>query len=99
MEAIPGPLSRAEALREAARMASVLEEAHRTGAAENDERMDVYEFGCALFQMLTGRPVTSARRRVEPPRLEKFLVKCLASEPAERFQTIAEMNAALDKLA
>ena len=79
-------------------MAGALEEARRSGVTQSDERAAIYDFGRALFEMLTGRAVSPARRRVEPPRLEKFLVKCLAPDPAERYQSVAEMKAALDKL-
>jgi predicted ATPase/Tfp pilus assembly protein PilF len=78
-----------------------------------DKRSDVFSFGAVLYEMLAGRQafdgsstgeVWSAVLRDEPRPLKapapvnSIVRRCLAKEPAERFQTMPEVRAALQQL-
>ncbi|HEV2200940.1 MAG TPA: protein kinase [Bryobacteraceae bacterium] len=78
-----------------------------------DERSDIFSFGAVLYEMLSGRrafggdtmaQVLSAVLRDEPSRLEvpaaleRVVTRCLAKQPGERFQTAAELKAALEQV-
>jgi serine/threonine-protein kinase len=79
-----------------------------------DARSDIFSFGVVLYEIISGnRPfegtstahVLSAVLRDEPkplqtlPQLERIVMRCLAKRPAQRFQTIAEVKAALEQVA
>jgi eukaryotic-like serine/threonine-protein kinase len=78
-----------------------------------DARSDIFSFGAVLYEIISGnRPfegrstvqVLSAVLRDEPkplptsPQLECIVMRCLAKQPGQRFQTIAEVKNALEQI-
>jgi serine/threonine protein kinase/Tfp pilus assembly protein PilF len=78
-----------------------------------DQRSDIFGFGALLYEMLSGRRafagesmarVLSAVLRDDPPPLQappalaRIVMRCLDKDPAERFQSIAELKAALENI-
>jgi eukaryotic-like serine/threonine-protein kinase len=76
-----------------------------------DARSDVFSFGTVVYEMLSGRrafggqsmvQVLSAVLRDDPlplasSPLSSVVRRCLAKEPGERFQTMSEVRAALER--
>jgi serine/threonine protein kinase len=72
-----------------------------------DRRSDVFSFGAVLYEMLAGRRAFDSLAAVvrdnpkpleAPAELKQVVMRCLAKSPAERFQSIADLKAALERI-
>ena len=65
-----------------------------------DIRSDVFSFGIVLHELLSGVRASGAgdafRSGQAPPALARIVQRCLADNPRERFQTMAEVRAVLE---
>ncbi len=79
-----------------------------------DVRSDIFSFGAVLYEIISGNrafggtstaQVLSAVLRDEPkaletlPQLDRIVMRCLAKQPAQRFQAMTEVMAALEQVA
>ncbi len=79
-----------------------------------DARSDIFSFGAVLYEIVSGNrafggtstaQVLSAVLRDEPkplrtlPQLERIVMRCLSKQPGQRYQTMAEVKAALEQIA
>src|SRR5205814_5018302 len=77
-----------------------------------DARADVFSFGAVLYEMVSGScafrgtsvaQVLSAVLRDDPrpleapPAVAHIVTRCLAKQPGQRFQTMADVKAALEQ--
>jgi serine/threonine-protein kinase len=78
-----------------------------------DARSDIFSFGLVFYEMLSGQRaftadtgigIMAAIVRDEPrplktmPELERIVARCLRKAPADRFQTMGELRAALEQV-
>lgn len=65
-----------------------------------DIRSDIFSFGIVLHELLSGVPASSDRDAFRsgqtPPALARIVQRCLAANPRDRFQTMAEVRAVLE---
>jgi serine/threonine-protein kinase len=65
-----------------------------------DVRSDVFSFGIVLHELLSGVRAASGddafRSGQAPPALARIVQRCMAANPRERFQTMAEVRAVLE---
>jgi eukaryotic-like serine/threonine-protein kinase len=78
-----------------------------------DARSDIFSFGAVLYEMLSGRRAFDAPSGIEtltavlrddpppleaPPALSGVVKRCLEKSPTRRYQTVAELKAALEQM-
>ena len=71
-----------------------------------DERSEIFSFGAVLYEMLTGKRAFDSIAAVvrdnpapppAPPELQRVIMRCLAKQPSERFQSMTELKRALEQ--
>jgi TolB-like protein/TPR repeat protein len=63
-----------------------------------DARTDIYSFGLVLHEMLTGIRPAANRKRMASRELETIVSRCLEEDPADRWQSAAELERELARV-
>jgi eukaryotic-like serine/threonine-protein kinase len=78
-----------------------------------DARSDIFSFGAVLYELLSGRQAFRGENWIStmaailhkepapldaPAALEQIVKRCLAKQPVQRYQTMAEIRAALESI-
>lgn len=70
------------------------------GSGQSDARTDIFSFGATLYYLMSGEDITQFNFKFPrlssfvpdvPPPLERMIMRCLAVNPGERYQSVKEI--------